>query len=104
MLKHFRFLLVVFMSISGILLVQVRTRPCSAGTLSDVLGSCCSIGPLILDFQNNFLGSHLVSVQGIQTSVPINAAEIGFTPINLDNRAGFKLTTNSSMVVQEQYP
>ena len=51
MLKHFSFLLVVFMSISGVLLVQVQTRPCIAGTLSDVLGSSCSVGPLFLTFK-----------------------------------------------------
>lgn len=94
MLKQFRFALVVFVSISGVLPVQAQTRPCIAGTLADVLGTSCSVGPLTLNFQNNFSGSHNVFVHGIKTSVPINPAEIEFTPINLDNQAGFKLTTN----------
>lgn len=94
MLKQFRFALVVFVNISGVLLMQAQTRPCGAGTLADVLGTSCSVGPLILNFQNNFSGLHNTFEQGAETTVLINLADIGFTPINHDNQAGFKLTTN----------
>src|SRR5437660_10377684 len=94
MLKQFRFALVVFVNICGVLQVQGQTRPCSAGPLADVLVTSCSVGPLTLNFQNNFTALHNIFEQGTETTVPVNPAEIGFTPINHDNQAGFKLTTN----------
>ena len=57
MLKQFKFSLVVLMSISAVL-TQAQTRACNASTLADVLGTSCSVGPLTLNFQNNFSGLH----------------------------------------------
>lgn len=73
---------------------SAQTKPCSAGTLADVLGTSCSVGPLILNFQANFTGLHNVFEGGVETSAPITPAEIGFTPIIQDHHAGFRLSPN----------
>jgi hypothetical protein len=69
-----------------------QTVPCPPGTLANVLGTSCSIGRIIFNFQNNFAGS--VQVNGLQTI--ISPAQIGFVPIQDDHHAGFKLLLNFS--------
>lgn len=52
------------------------------------------MGALTLNFQNNFTGFQNVFDQGVETSVTISPAQIGFVPINQDQLVGFKLITN----------
>jgi hypothetical protein len=59
-----------------------QVPPCRPGTMASVIGTSCSVGPMIFNFQNDF--------QGGQTT----PADIGFIPVQSDNQAGFKLVLN----------
>jgi len=68
-----------------------QTTPCQAGTLAGVLGTSCSVGPVIFNFQadsNGFFAVFNVA------SGPVLASDIGFIPLQEDGRAGFKLVLN----------
>lgn len=94
MCKSLRYLLVASMVFCGTACVSAQAPPCTAGTLANVLGTSCSVGALTLNFQNNFSGFQNVFDQGVETSVTISPAQIGFVPINQDQLVGFKLITN----------
>jgi probable HAF family extracellular repeat protein len=72
---------------------SAQVQPCPQGTMADVLGTTCSVGPLVLNFQNfdgrGGDGSVLVHGDGF-----IRPADIGFVPVQSDNQSGFKLVTN----------
>jgi hypothetical protein len=68
-----------------------QTSPCPAGTMADVLGTSCSVGPVIFNFQAELSGSF--AVFGVQSG-SISPADIGFIPVQEDGRAGFKLLLN----------
>lgn len=72
---------------------SAQVQPCPQGTLAGVLGTSCSVGPLILTFQNfdgrSIEGSVLINGDGF-----IRPAEIGFVPVQSGNQAGFQLVTN----------
>jgi hypothetical protein len=70
-----------------------QTTPCQRGTLASVLGTSCSVGPVIFNFQpdsNGFFAIFNVA------SGPVTAADIGFIPLQQERRAGFKLVLNFS--------
>lgn len=90
MCKRLQCVFVALVVFCGILRAAAQAPPCTAGTLANVLGTSCSVGPLTLNFQNNFAGQLIVG----ENSVPISPAEIGFVPINQDQQVGFKLVTN----------
>ena len=72
---------------------SAQVQPCPQGTLASVLGTSCSVGPLILTFQNfdgrSIEGNVLINGDGF-----IRPAEIGFAPVQSGNQAGFQLITN----------
>jgi probable HAF family extracellular repeat protein len=61
--------------------------------MADVLGTTCSVGPLVLKFQNfdgrSIEGNILINGDGF-----IRPSEIGFVPVQSGNQAGFTLVTN----------
>jgi probable HAF family extracellular repeat protein len=63
---------------------SLAQQPCQAGSLASVLGTSCSVGPLILNFPGFFNGG------GAGT----NPATVGFIPVRSGNQAGFTLVTN----------
>lgn len=94
MCKRFQYALILIV-FCGVLNMSAQNPPCPAGTLANVLGTSCSVGPLTLNFQNNFFGSFAVAEIGVPINpVPISPAQIRFTPIINENQVGFKLTTN----------
>jgi uncharacterized membrane protein len=74
--RHFALALVL----SGINLVSsAQVQPCQPGSLANVQGTSCSVGPLILNFQ---------------TVVSGDGAAVGFVPVQSENQAGFRLITS----------
>lgn len=73
-------------SLCAVLLLAVsaysQTLPCKPGTMADVLGTSCSVGPLIFNFQPTF------------PEFFTGPEEIGFLPIQEQDRVGFRLITN----------
>ena len=64
--------------------------PCPAGTMANVVGTSCSVGPIIFNFGNDFQGSSFSGFFGGQ----ITPADIGFIPVQSDNKVGFRLVLN----------
>ncbi|MBZ5494617.1 MAG: hypothetical protein LAO76_27135 [Acidobacteriia bacterium] len=58
--------------------------------MANVVGTSCSVGPIIFNFGNDFQGSTFSGVLGGQ----ITPADIGFVPIQSDNKVGFRLVLN----------
>lgn len=54
MFKSLRYVLFAFLVFCGALRAPAQTAPCTAGSLANVLGTSCSVGPLTLNLQNNF--------------------------------------------------
>jgi uncharacterized membrane protein len=77
----------LFFALSG----YGQTAPCPTGTLASVLGTSCSVGRVIFNFETIFSGNfvELPNDFGI-----ISPGDIGFIPILDGDRAGFKLVTN----------
>jgi hypothetical protein len=67
-----------------------QSLPCPAGTLANVLGTSCSVGSLIFNFGTDFRG---VTFSGGLFG-QITPADIGFVPLQLDNKVGFRLVLN----------
>jgi hypothetical protein len=67
-----------------------QTLPCPAGTMANVVGTSCSVGPIIFNFGNDFQGSTFSGILGGQ----ITPADIGFVPLQSDNKVGFRLVLN----------
>jgi hypothetical protein len=70
--------------------VYAQPLPCPAGTMANVVGTSCSVGPIIFNFGNDFQGSTFSGFVG----GPITPADIGFVPVQSDNKVGFKLVLN----------
>jgi hypothetical protein len=70
--------------------LSAQTSPCPAGTLANVLGTSCSVGPLIFNFGTDFQGGTFSNVLNGQ----ITPADIGFFPVQSDNKVGFRLILN----------
>jgi uncharacterized membrane protein len=70
--------------------VYAQPLPCPAGTLANVLGTSCSVGPIIFNFGTDFQGGTASNVQNVQ----ITPADIGFVPVQSDNKVGFRLVLN----------
>jgi uncharacterized membrane protein len=72
---------------------SAQIQPCPQGTLANVLGTSCSVGPVVLTFQNfdgrSIEGNVLINGDGF-----IRPAEIGFVPVQSGNQAGFQLIAN----------
>jgi len=58
--------------------------------MANVLGTSCSVGSIIFNFGNDFQGSTFSGVLSGQ----ITPADIGFVPVQLDSKVGFKLVLN----------
>jgi len=70
--------------------VSAQTLPCPTGTLANVLGTSCSVGSLIFNFGTDFQGGTFSNVLNGQ----ITPADIGFFPVQSDNKVGFRLVLN----------
>jgi len=70
--------------------VSAQTLPCPTGTLANVVGTSCSVGSLIFNFGDDFQG--FVFSPGV--SGQITPADIGFIPLQSDNKVGFRLVLN----------
>ena len=70
--------------------VSAQTLPCPTGTLANVLGTSCSVGPIIFNFGTDFQGFTVSGGLGRQ----ITPADIGFIPVQSDNKLGFRLVLN----------
>lgn len=90
MLNFGRAVLLVSLIFGSALPGFTQTTPCQAGTLANVLGTSCSVGNIVFNFQSAFVGGANASNQPI-TILP---AAIGFLPIQNGNQIGFKLLTN----------
>jgi probable HAF family extracellular repeat protein len=64
--------------------------PCPAGTLANVLGTDCSVGSIIFNFGTDFQGFTFSGGLFGQ----ITPADIGFVPVQSDNKVGFRLVLN----------
>jgi len=94
MSKNLSRLSLVLMVMGSMIPALAQTQPCQAGSLANVLGTSCTVGPLTLNFQTFFTaGGDTFSSSG-STTVPITPADIGFVPIQSGNQFGFKLLTN----------
>ena len=93
MFKSTRFVCIVLIASCCALPAVSQVQPCPQGSLASVLGTSCSIGPLVLNLQNFNAGS-FATQSGVVSGGPINPADIGFIPIQTGNQAGFKLVTN----------
>src|SRR6266853_3009910 len=70
--------------------VYAQPLPCPAGTMANVLGTSCSVGSIIFNFGNDFQGFVFSGV----VSGQMTPADIGFVPVQLDSKVGFKLVLN----------
>ena len=93
MLKVFRIGLIATVLLVG-LSTFAQTIPCRAGTMADIVGTSCSIGSVIFNFQNDFHGGAVNFTSDNVTSIPITPVDVGFIPIQSGNQAGFKLVLN----------
>lgn len=94
MCKRFQYALILTV-FCGVLNMSAQNPPCPSGTLATVLGTSCSVGPLTLNFQNNFVAGSVVFDQGMVINrVSISATEIQFVPVNQGQEVGFKLIVN----------
>jgi hypothetical protein len=83
--------LLLLVVISSTCLAQV---PCPSGTLADVVGTSCSIGPLTFTFGTNFTGFSSSVVNNVGSVTFLTPQNIGFVPVVNGNQAGFRLITN----------
>lgn len=85
-------IMMVCSSVSGL----GQAPACPSGTLSNVLGTSCTIGNLTFNFQNNFQGFAQTTDLATNTvhTVFFGPDAIGFTPVASGNLAGFQLVTN----------
>jgi uncharacterized membrane protein len=58
--------------------------------MANVIGTSCSVGSIIFNFGNDFQGSTFSGILGGQ----ITPADIGFVPVQSDNKVGFRLVLN----------
>jgi probable HAF family extracellular repeat protein len=87
------FFLSIFLAVlCGATPVNAQAPNCRQGTLADVLGTSCTVGKLILNFQNDYQGSCILDDGA--TTIPIDAGSIGFIPIHQGDQDGFKLVLN----------
>src|SRR5215471_10569805 len=96
MLNFKRDVLLLLFSFICVLPGFTQTVPCQPGTMANVLGTSCSVGPIIFNFQNDFSANTETFNQGIVGGRAISPSEIGFVPIQDHDQAGFKLSTNFS--------
>lgn len=86
-------LLSIFMAVlCGVMPANAQAANCRQGTLASVLGTSCTVGKLILNFQNDYQGS-LILDDGTAT-IPIDAGNLGFIPIHQGDQDGFQLVLN----------
>jgi len=74
-----------------------QSSPCPTGTLANVLGTSCTIGPLTFNFQT-FFNANTVAVD-LNNNSTLNfftRDQFAFTPIVNATQAGFQITTNFS--------
>lgn len=93
MCKRFQYALILTV-FCAVLNMSAQNSPCPSGTLATVLGTSCSVGPLTLNFQNNFVAGFVISDQGVTNRASISATEIQFVPVNQGQEVGFKLIVN----------
>ena len=86
------FLSIFMAGLCGAMPANAQAANCRQGTLAGVLGTSCTVGKLILNFQNDYQGS-LILDDGVST-IPIDAGNIGFIPIHQGDQDGFKLVLN----------
>ena len=93
------FLSIFLAVLCGAMPANAQAPNCRQGTLAGVLGTSCTVGKLILNFQNDYQG-FLILDDGAAT-IPIDAGNIGFIPIHQGGQDGFKLVLNTS---NDRYP
>jgi len=84
---------VLFGSLGG----YAQVQPCATGTLANVLGTSCTIGPITFTFGNNFNGftqTQSVNNIGHITITFFGPENIGFIPVTAGSQSGFQLVTN----------
>src|SRR6202035_5712686 len=86
------FLAIVCAVLCGIVPGHAQVPGCRQGTLAGVLGTSCSVGKLILNFQNDYQGS--LTLDDGAVTIPVNPGDIGFVPVVNGDQAGFKLVLN----------
>jgi len=89
-----RFTLLSLLILSCILPAAGQVQPCHQGTLANVLGTSCSVGPLILHFGTFFTGFSSISQQGNSTFTTLTPSDIGFIPVQVNGQAGYRLAVN----------
>jgi hypothetical protein len=85
MMKHFRTAILISSILFSRLNLVAQAIPCRPGTMANVLGTSCSVGPVVFNFQTDFLAA---------SGVPFTAADIGFIPVQSGDQVGFKLVLN----------
>jgi uncharacterized membrane protein len=70
--------------------IYAQPLPCPAGTMANVLGTSCSVGSIIFNFGTDFQGFKFSGGLGGQ----VTPADIGFVPVQSDNKVGFRLVLN----------
>lgn len=88
------FLAIVCVAACGSVPGHAQVPTCRQGTLAGVLGTSCSVGKLILNFQNDYQG--LLILDDGAVIIPINPGDIGFVPVVNGDQAGFRLVLNFS--------
>jgi len=73
---------------------SAQVQPCRQGTLADVLGTSCSVGPLVLNFRTPFTGAEDFIQQGNDTFTRLAPSDIGFIPVQANGLSGYKLVLN----------
>ncbi len=75
-------------------LLTAQAPPCRPGTMANVVGTSCSVGPLTFNFKDDFFGNSFVETNGNTVFTPITPAGIGFIPVSSGSQVGFKLVFN----------
>src|SRR5690349_9573828 len=94
MLKQNRLIYAALIMVSCILPAAGQVQPCPQGTFANVLGTSCSVGSLVLNFQTFVFGGGFFSQDGVTTSFPITPSDIGFMPVQANGLSGFRLDLN----------
>lgn len=94
MTKHFRTATFIYFVLFSGLTLTAQSVPCRPGTMANVLGTSCSVGSVIFNFQTSFFASTSVFDQGNVITTQLTPADIGFIPVQSGDQAGFKLVMN----------
>jgi probable HAF family extracellular repeat protein len=88
------FTYVLLLLMTYIIPAAAQVQPCQQGSLANVLGTSCSVGPLVLNFQTPFTGVFGITQDGVSNFTLIPSSDIGFIPVQVNGLSGYRLVLN----------